>query len=154
MPTNPLKPLIHRIGKVRGRMTLSQKTSQIGEIYSTPSREVGCHQMRAAVTLRRRNLDTAYPARNGGIFMQRSGKQAFIIAGTGSGCGKTTVTLGILRALMARGLSVQPSLRSGQITWIPAGHSAVSGVTSRNLDAFMLPPATLNGLRAPAHAPC
>lgn len=77
--------------------------------------------------------------------MQRSGKQAFIIAGTGSGCGKTTVTLGILRALIARGLSVQP-FKIGPDYLDTGWHTAVSGVTSRNLDAFMLPPATLNGL--------
>lgn len=77
--------------------------------------------------------------------MQCSGKQAFIIAGTGSGCGKTTVTLGILRALMARGLSVQP-FKVGPDYLDTGWHTAVSGVTSRNLDAFMLPPATLNGL--------
>ncbi|CNI60876.1 cobyrinate a,c-diamide synthase [Yersinia mollaretii] len=77
--------------------------------------------------------------------MQRSGKHAFIIAGTGSGCGKTTVTLGILRALMARGLSVQP-FKVGPDYLDTGWHTAVSGVTSRNLDAFMLPTATLNGL--------
>ena len=71
--------------------------------------------------------------------MQCSGKQAFIIAGTGSGCGKTTVTLGILRALMARGLSVQP-FKVGPDYLDTGWHTAVSGVTSRNLDAFMLPP--------------
>ncbi|MEE4259075.1 MAG: cobyrinate a,c-diamide synthase, partial [Bacteroidales bacterium] len=32
----------------------------------------------------------------------------FCIAGTHSGCGKTTVTLGIMAALKRRGLSVQP----------------------------------------------
>lgn len=77
--------------------------------------------------------------------MQRSGKQAFIIAGTGSGCGKTTVTLGLLRALMARGLSVQP-FKVGPDYLDTGWHSAVSGVMSRNLDAFMLPVETLNGL--------
>ncbi|MEA5720389.1 hypothetical protein ONQ97_26300, partial [Salmonella enterica subsp. enterica serovar Virginia] len=33
---------------------------------------------------------------------------AFILAGTGSGCGKTTVTLGLLRLLQKRALRVQP----------------------------------------------
>lgn len=102
--------------------------------------------MRAAVTLRRRTFLTLHiPLEMAGFFMQRSGKQAFIIAGTGSGCGKTTLTLGILRALMARGLSVQP-FKVGPDYLDTGWHSAVSGVTSRNLDAFMLPAATLNGL--------
>jgi len=33
---------------------------------------------------------------------------AFVLAGTGSGCGKTTVTLGLLSLLKKRGLRVQP----------------------------------------------
>uniref|UniRef100_UPI0036DC9CE1 cobyrinate a,c-diamide synthase n=1 Tax=Photorhabdus sp. RM322S TaxID=3342825 RepID=UPI0036DC9CE1 len=77
--------------------------------------------------------------------MQQSGKKAFVIAGTGSGCGKTTVTLGILRALMLRGLAVQP-FKVGPDYLDSGWHSSVCGVASRNLDAFMLPTATLNGL--------
>ncbi|PWC19093.1 cobyrinic acid a,c-diamide synthase [Brenneria roseae subsp. roseae] len=76
---------------------------------------------------------------------QRRNKTAFVIAGTGSGSGKTTVTLGILRALMRRGLTVQP-FKVGPDYLDSGWHSAVCGVTSRNLDAFMLPAATLNGL--------
>ncbi|MEC5317831.1 cobyrinate a,c-diamide synthase [Brenneria populi subsp. brevivirga] len=72
-------------------------------------------------------------------------KKAFVIAGTGSGCGKTTVTLGILRALMRRGVAVQP-FKVGPDYLDSGWHSAVCGVASRNLDAFMLPAATLNGL--------
>ncbi|MCV9878039.1 cobyrinate a,c-diamide synthase [Brenneria izbisi] len=76
---------------------------------------------------------------------QGRNKTALVIAGTGSGCGKTTVTLGILRALMRRGLSVQP-FKVGPDYLDSGWHSAVCGVVSRNLDAFMLPTATLNGL--------
>ncbi|MHA7847318.1 cobyrinate a,c-diamide synthase [Serratia sp. D1N4] len=77
--------------------------------------------------------------------MQLTGKRAFLIAGTGSGCGKTTLTLGILRALQQRGLRVQP-FKVGPDYLDTGWHRAVSGVASRNLDAFMLPAATLNGL--------
>ncbi|MFN2896503.1 cobyrinic acid a,c-diamide synthase, partial [Escherichia coli] len=35
-------------------------------------------------------------------------RRAFILAGTGSGCGKTTVTLGLLSLLQQRGMRVQP----------------------------------------------
>ena len=35
-------------------------------------------------------------------------QHAFVLAGTGSGCGKTTVTLGLLSQLKQRGLRVQP----------------------------------------------
>lgn len=77
--------------------------------------------------------------------MQPTGNKAFLIAGTGSGCGKTTLTLGLLRALQQRGLRVQP-FKVGPDYLDTGWHSAVCGVTSRNLDAFMLPTATLNGL--------
>lgn len=77
--------------------------------------------------------------------MQSTGNKAVLIAGTGSGCGKTTLTLGLLRALQQRGLRVQP-FKVGPDYLDTGWHSAVSGVTSRNLDAFMLPAATLNGL--------
>lgn len=77
--------------------------------------------------------------------MAGAAKHAFVIAGTSSGCGKTTVTLGLLRALIARGLRVQP-FKIGPDYLDSGWHSAVSGVTSRNLDAFMLPTPTLNGL--------
>ncbi|GDX04538.1 cobyrinate a,c-diamide synthase [Buttiauxella sp. A111] len=72
-------------------------------------------------------------------------KHAFVIAGTSSGCGKTTVTLGLLRALMQRSLRVQP-FKIGPDYLDSGWHSAVTGIASRNLDAFMLPTATLNGL--------
>jgi len=77
--------------------------------------------------------------------MAGAAKHAFVIAGTSSGCGKTIVTLGLLRALMARHLRVQP-FKIGPDYLDSGWHSAVSGVPSRNLDAFMLPTPTLNGL--------
>lgn len=79
--------------------------------------------------------------------MARAAKHAFVIAGTSSGCGKTTVTLGLLRALIARGLRVQP-FKIGPDYLDSGWHSAVTGIASRNLDAFMLPTQTLNGLFA------
>lgn len=72
-------------------------------------------------------------------------KQAFVIAGTGSGCGKTTVTLGLMCALIKRNLRVQP-FKIGPDYLDSGWHSAVTGVPSRNLDAFMLPETILNGL--------
>lgn len=79
--------------------------------------------------------------------MAGAAKQAFVIAGTSSGCGKTTVTLGLLRALMLRGLRVKP-FKIGPDYLDSGWHSAVTGIASRNLDAFMLPIPTLNGLFA------
>nr|WP_318381126.1 cobyrinate a,c-diamide synthase [uncultured Enterobacter sp.] len=76
-----------------------------------------------------------------------TGQNAFILAGTGSGCGKTTVTLGLLSALKQRGLRVQP-FKVGPDYLDTAWHTAVTGVASRNLDSFMLPDLTLNALFA------
>lgn len=74
-------------------------------------------------------------------------KRTFILAGTSSGCGKTTVTLGLLSLLKQRGLRVQPC-KVGPDYLDTGWHSAVTGTSSLNLDRFMLPVFTLNALFA------
>ncbi|MBF9002587.1 cobyrinate a,c-diamide synthase [Vibrio nitrifigilis] len=69
--------------------------------------------------------------------------KAFVVAGTNSGCGKTTITLGLLKALTQRKLAVQP-YKVGPDYIDTAWHTKVSGVASRNLDAFMLSSNTLH----------
>ena len=60
-----------------------------------------------------------------------------VIAGTHSGCGKTTVASGIMAALTARGLAVQP-FKVGPDFIDPSHHTQICGRASCNLDPFMM----------------
>lgn len=70
-----------------------------------------------------------------------------MIAGTGSGCGKTTVSCAIMAALIKRGRKLA-AFKCGPDYIDPMFHSRVLGASSTNLDSFLCPADTVKYLFA------
>lgn len=66
-----------------------------------------------------------------------------LIAAPSSGSGKTTITLGLLRALSRRGVAVSPG-KAGPDYIDPAFHTAASGTACVNYDPWAMRPALLD----------
>lgn len=70
-----------------------------------------------------------------------------VLAGTNSGCGKTTVTCAVLQALTDRGLNIG-AFKCGPDYIDPMFHSAIIGAESANLDSFFFSENTLRYMLA------
>ncbi|MBR5731219.1 MAG: cobyrinate a,c-diamide synthase, partial [Firmicutes bacterium] len=68
-----------------------------------------------------------------------------LIAGTNSGCGKTTVSIALMKALKERGLDIC-AFKCGPDYIDPMFHRAVLGIPSYNLDPFFCTPEQLRGV--------
>ncbi len=79
------------------------------------------------------------------MFQSGSKPLGIMIAAPRSGSGKTTVTLGLLRALKRRGLIVHP-FKCGPDYIDPAFHKAACGRASYNLDSWAMQPETVRAL--------
>lgn len=77
--------------------------------------------------------------------------RGLIIGAPRSGSGKTSVTIGLLRALARRGIKVRGA-KSGPDYIDPGFHRAATGLPGVNLDSWAMPPSLLNALAANATA--
>ncbi len=69
----------------------------------------------------------------------------FVIAGINSGCGKTTITIGLMRLLSRRGHQVA-AFKAGPDYIDPAFHRIATATDSHNLDSYLFEADTVKTL--------
>ncbi|KAF5044342.1 Cobyrinate a,c-diamide synthase [anaerobic digester metagenome] len=79
--------------------------------------------------------------------------KAILIAGTSSGCGKTSVALGLMKAFARKGLVVQ-GFKSGPDFIDPGLHRMATALPSHNLDGWMLPTEEIRRIFRRNHEGC
>ena len=75
--------------------------------------------------------------------------RGIIVGAPRSGSGKTSVTIGLLRALKRRGVKVRGA-KSGPDYIDPGFHAAATGTDGVNLDSWAMPPGLISALAAEA----
>lgn len=73
--------------------------------------------------------------------------RAIIVGAPRSGSGKTSITIGLLRALARRGVKARGA-KSGPDYIDPGFHAAATGMPGVNLDSWAMPPDLIEGLLA------
>ena len=82
-----------------------------------------------------------------GYFTSGPSAKRVMIAAPMSGCGKTTITCGLMQALKSRGYQIAAA-KCGPDYIDPMFHRKVLGVDSQNLDLFFCSPRVMESLFA------